>query len=178
MAEIATDLESLKRFVQSFENDNFEIFVRDDEVYTVVNNAHEDPSAHMYNVFTSESGGSVSAIKCTCPHHEHRGADCKHMDAVEDLLETQLEKRQEWMDWQEYQKQHREELLEEHQQKNEGLEAAKKCVEVHKEMKEDAEWDSMEEWRELKEQATKAILSADEWRQMSSEGRARYVAFL
>ncbi|MCO8256859.1 SWIM zinc finger domain-containing protein [Haladaptatus sp. AB618] len=45
------------------------------------NEGHEHPEEHQYTVSIDDVTGELMA--CTCPHHVHRNAFCKHMAAVE-----------------------------------------------------------------------------------------------
>ncbi|WP_435158584.1 hypothetical protein [Haladaptatus sp. DFWS20] len=47
----------------------------------VTNESHENPAAHQYTVSIDDVTKELMA--CTCPHHVHRNAYCKHMAAVE-----------------------------------------------------------------------------------------------
>jgi SWIM zinc finger len=47
----------------------------------VTNEDHENPAARQYTVFIDDVTENLMA--CTCPHHVHRDAFCKHMAAVE-----------------------------------------------------------------------------------------------
>jgi hypothetical protein len=47
----------------------------------VTNESHENPKAHQYTVSIDDVIHELMA--CTCPHHLHRNAYCKHMAAVE-----------------------------------------------------------------------------------------------
>ena len=47
----------------------------------VTNERHETPAAHQYTVSIDDVTNDLMA--CTCPHHVHRNAVCKHMAAVE-----------------------------------------------------------------------------------------------
>ncbi|WP_458188879.1 SWIM zinc finger family protein [Haladaptatus sp. NG-WS-4] len=47
----------------------------------VTNENHENPAAHQYTVSIDDVTENLMA--CTCPHHVHRNAYCKHMAAVE-----------------------------------------------------------------------------------------------
>ncbi|GAA5052392.1 hypothetical protein ACFFQF_24155 [Haladaptatus pallidirubidus] len=47
----------------------------------VTNESHEKPTDHQYIVSTDDVTEKLMA--CTCPHHVHRNAYCKHMAAVE-----------------------------------------------------------------------------------------------
>ena len=47
----------------------------------VTNESHENPADHQYTVSIDDVTGELMA--CTCPHHVHRNAFCKHMAAVE-----------------------------------------------------------------------------------------------
>ncbi|MCO8245424.1 MULTISPECIES: SWIM zinc finger family protein [unclassified Haladaptatus] len=47
----------------------------------VTNESHENPDDHQYVVSIDDVTGELMA--CTCPHHVHRNAFCKHMPAVE-----------------------------------------------------------------------------------------------
>lgn len=137
----------------------------DDEVYRVENRSHEDPSEHTYQVFLQLG----DPVYCECPHHQHRDAECKHMQAVEDKLES----RQEWIDWQACQKQKDEQerkqailqLEERSQQEQAVIDSARSLIE---------EWDALAEAKETRDE----MMTKDKWREMSSEGRRRAVAFL
>ncbi|WP_435158304.1 SWIM zinc finger family protein [Haladaptatus sp. DFWS20] len=43
----------------------------------VTNESHENPAEYQYVVTLD------NVMACTCPHHVHRSAFCKHMAAVE-----------------------------------------------------------------------------------------------
>ncbi|WP_231188298.1 SWIM zinc finger family protein [Haladaptatus sp. DYF46] len=47
----------------------------------VTNESHENPAEHHYVVTLDDVTGD--AMACTCPHHVHRSAFCKHMVGVE-----------------------------------------------------------------------------------------------
>ncbi|MFH5800399.1 SWIM zinc finger family protein [Haladaptatus sp. CMAA 1911] len=47
----------------------------------VTNESHENPAEHQYVVTLDDVTEELMA--CTCPHHVHRNAFCKHMAAVE-----------------------------------------------------------------------------------------------
>ncbi len=47
----------------------------------VTNESHDNPAEHQYVVTLDDVTGE--AMACTCPHHVHRSAFCKHMAAVE-----------------------------------------------------------------------------------------------
>ncbi len=47
----------------------------------VTNESHENPAEHHYVVTLDDVTGD--ALACTCPHHVHRTAFCKHLAAVE-----------------------------------------------------------------------------------------------
>lgn len=46
----------------------------------VTNESHENPADHQYTVSIDDM--TEDAMACTCPHHVHRSAFCKHMAAV------------------------------------------------------------------------------------------------
>jgi hypothetical protein len=46
----------------------------------VTNESHENPADHQYTVSIDDVTKELMA--CTCPHHVHRNAFCKHMAAV------------------------------------------------------------------------------------------------
>jgi len=48
----------------------------------VANRSHNDDSNHTYSVEVNDG----EAVDCSCPHHVHRGATCKHMIAVSNSL--------------------------------------------------------------------------------------------
>ncbi|GAA0236583.1 SWIM zinc finger family protein [Haladaptatus pallidirubidus] len=47
----------------------------------VTNECHDNPADHQYIVTLDDVTEDLMA--CTCPHHVHRNAYCKHMVAVE-----------------------------------------------------------------------------------------------
>ena len=47
----------------------------------VSNESHENPEKYQYTVAIDDVTDELMA--CTCPHHVHRNAFCKHMAAVE-----------------------------------------------------------------------------------------------
>ncbi|WP_227379997.1 SWIM zinc finger family protein [Haladaptatus halobius] len=47
----------------------------------VTNESHDNPTDHQYVVTLDDV--TSEAMACTCPHHVHRDAFCKHMAAVE-----------------------------------------------------------------------------------------------
>ncbi|WP_435158696.1 SWIM zinc finger family protein [Haladaptatus sp. DFWS20] len=47
----------------------------------VTNESHENPEENQYTVSIDDVTEKLMA--CTCPHHVHRNAFCKHMAAVE-----------------------------------------------------------------------------------------------
>ncbi|MFH5801132.1 SWIM zinc finger family protein [Haladaptatus sp. CMAA 1911] len=49
----------------------------------VTNESHENPAEHQYVVTLDDVTEGLMA--CTCPHHVHRNAFCKHMAAVENV---------------------------------------------------------------------------------------------
>ena len=51
----------------------------------VTNESHENPAAHQYTVSIDDVTDELMA--CTCPHHVHRNAFCKHMAAVENATD-------------------------------------------------------------------------------------------
>ena len=51
----------------------------------VTNESHENPAAHQYTVSIDDVTKELMA--CTCPHHVHRNAFCKHMAAVENATD-------------------------------------------------------------------------------------------
>jgi hypothetical protein len=51
----------------------------------VTNESHENPAAHQYTVSIDDVTEELMA--CTCPHHVHRTAFCKHMVAVENATD-------------------------------------------------------------------------------------------
>ncbi|GAA0242569.1 SWIM zinc finger family protein [Haladaptatus pallidirubidus] len=51
----------------------------------VTNQSHEKPVEHQYTV--SIDDGTDDLMTCTCPHHVHRAAYCKHMAAVENATD-------------------------------------------------------------------------------------------
>ncbi|WP_435158865.1 SWIM zinc finger family protein [Haladaptatus sp. DFWS20] len=55
----------------------------------VTNESHDNPANHQYVVTVDDVTNELMA--CTCPHHVHRNAFCKHMAAVENATEGTLE---------------------------------------------------------------------------------------
>ncbi|WP_458190965.1 SWIM zinc finger family protein [Haladaptatus sp. NG-WS-4] len=51
----------------------------------VTNEAHEKSTAHQYTVSIDDVTDELMA--CTCPHHVHRNAYCKHLVAVENATD-------------------------------------------------------------------------------------------
>ena len=51
----------------------------------VTNKSHENPADHQYIVSIDDVTHELMA--CTCPHHVHRNAFCKHMAAVENATD-------------------------------------------------------------------------------------------
>ncbi|SIR99058.1 hypothetical protein SAMN05421858_5041 [Haladaptatus litoreus] len=51
----------------------------------VTNESHENPAEHQYVVSIDDVTEELMA--CTCPHHVHRNAFCKHMAAVENATD-------------------------------------------------------------------------------------------
>ncbi|WP_227377589.1 SWIM zinc finger family protein [Haladaptatus halobius] len=51
----------------------------------VTNEIHDNPEEHQYVVTLDDVTGD--ALACTCPHHVHRDAFCKHMAAVETVAD-------------------------------------------------------------------------------------------
>ncbi|WP_227379993.1 SWIM zinc finger family protein [Haladaptatus halobius] len=47
----------------------------------ITNQSHEHPAEYQYTVSIDDVTKELMA--CTCPHHVHRNAFCKHMAAVE-----------------------------------------------------------------------------------------------
>ncbi|MFB9808010.1 SWIM zinc finger family protein [Haladaptatus pallidirubidus] len=61
--------------------DQFSFDVNAPGLIEVTNESHENPADHQYVVTLDDVTDNVMA--CTCPHHVHRSAFCKHMAAVE-----------------------------------------------------------------------------------------------
>ncbi|WP_266083071.1 SWIM zinc finger family protein [Haladaptatus caseinilyticus] len=53
----------------------------------VTNESHENPEEHQYTVSIDDVTNELMA--CTCPHHVHRNAFCKHMPAVENAIDDE-----------------------------------------------------------------------------------------
>ncbi|GAA0236157.1 SWIM zinc finger family protein [Haladaptatus pallidirubidus] len=51
----------------------------------MTNESYENPAEHQYVVTLDDVTGD--AMACTCPHHVHRSAFCKHMAAVENATD-------------------------------------------------------------------------------------------
>lgn len=51
----------------------------------VTNHSHGNPADHRYVVTLDDV--TDEPVACTCPHHTHRNAFCKHMAAVEDAMD-------------------------------------------------------------------------------------------
>ncbi|WP_435157826.1 SWIM zinc finger family protein [Haladaptatus sp. DFWS20] len=52
----------------------------------VIDESHDKLAAHRYTVSTDDMIKDLMA--CTCPHHVHRNAFCKHMAAVENATDN------------------------------------------------------------------------------------------
>ena len=52
-------------------------------IVDVTNESHENSAEHQYVVSIDDVTQELMA--CTCPHHVHRNAFCKHMTGVEDV---------------------------------------------------------------------------------------------
>ncbi|WP_227380335.1 SWIM zinc finger family protein [Haladaptatus halobius] len=52
----------------------------------VTNESHDNPADHQYVVSIDDVTGELMA--CTCPHHVHRNAYCKHLGAVENATDN------------------------------------------------------------------------------------------
>jgi uncharacterized Zn finger protein len=50
-------------------------------IVEVTNESHDNPAEHQYVISIDDVTKELMA--CTCPHHIHRNAFCKHMAAVE-----------------------------------------------------------------------------------------------
>lgn len=169
----------------------------EDGVYRVENRSHENPVEHTYKVFVGDNG---SAYFCECPDRQYRHNECKHMRAVE----SKLEERQEWRDWQVVQKEREEEEREQalfeaktRMFENGSLERADVAAGivdaiVAASMEQDQDEEAVEETEQddddeesIGSQMAKELLEGDhdlptedEWRKMSSDARAKTVAFL
>lgn len=62
------------------EYEQFEFAVCPDGKHVNIKNVSYKESGHTYTI-TVHDGEPVS---CTCPHHEHRDAFCKHLEATQD----------------------------------------------------------------------------------------------
>ncbi|WP_083252567.1 hypothetical protein [Haladaptatus sp. W1] len=51
----------------------------------VTTESHENPADHQYVVSIDDVTNALMA--CTCPHHVHRNAVCKHMPAVDNTTD-------------------------------------------------------------------------------------------
>ncbi|MFH5802082.1 SWIM zinc finger family protein [Haladaptatus sp. CMAA 1911] len=51
----------------------------------VTNESHENPAEHQYTVSIDDVTHEL--MTCTCPHHVHWNAFCKHMVAVENATD-------------------------------------------------------------------------------------------
>jgi hypothetical protein len=156
-----------------------------DEVYRVQNNSHEDPSEHTYQLFLQDG----EPVHCECPSWEYHEGECKHMQAVEDKLES----RRHWRDWQQVQKEReereRKRAVEARKTDSPSREQVKAGIvdafvaASNEEVEEDDDDESvgsqlaremLDEAKETKEE----MMTEDEWRSMSSEGRSRLAAWL
>ncbi|WP_433631267.1 SWIM zinc finger family protein [Halomicrococcus sp. NG-SE-24] len=75
------DLESDEKARKRGQWDQFSFDVDAPGMVDVTNESYEDPDEHQYTVTLDDVTGD--AMACTCPHHVHRNAHCKHMAAVE-----------------------------------------------------------------------------------------------
>jgi hypothetical protein len=70
-----------KRHKKRAQAEQFSFDVDAPGLIQVTNTSHENPAEHQYVVTLDDVTGD--AMACTCPHHVHRNAFCKHMAAVE-----------------------------------------------------------------------------------------------
>ena len=59
--------------------ERFSMTVCENGYVNVCNRSHNDDKNHTYSVEVNDG----ESVDCSCPHHVHRGATCKHMIAVE-----------------------------------------------------------------------------------------------
>ena len=79
------DRDTAKTAQKRAQADQFAFDVNADELIKVTNESHENPAAHQYTVSIDDV--TEDLIACTCPHHVHRTAFCKHMAAVENATD-------------------------------------------------------------------------------------------
>ncbi|WP_245800241.1 SWIM zinc finger family protein [Haladaptatus litoreus] len=76
-----SELEADETAQKRAQADQFAFDVDAPGLVEVTNESHENPAAHQYVVSIDDVTEELMA--CTCPHHVHRSAYCKHTAAVE-----------------------------------------------------------------------------------------------
>ncbi|EFW92348.1 zinc finger SWIM domain protein [Haladaptatus paucihalophilus DX253] len=80
-----TELESDEKAQKRAQWEQFGFHVEAPGQVEVTNESHDNPADHQYVVTLDDVTGK--AMACTCPHHVHRSAFCKHMTAVENATD-------------------------------------------------------------------------------------------
>jgi hypothetical protein len=76
-----SELEADETAQQRAQAEQFAFDVDAPGLVDVTNQSHENPADHQYIVSINDVTNEL--IACTCPHHIHRTAFCKHMATVE-----------------------------------------------------------------------------------------------
>ena len=76
-----SELEADETAQKRAQTEQFSFDVDAPGLLAVTNESHDKPAAHQYRVSIDDVTEELMA--CTCPHHVHRNAFCKHMAAVE-----------------------------------------------------------------------------------------------
>jgi hypothetical protein len=80
-----TELESDEKAQKRAQWEQFGFCLEAPGQVEVTNESHDNPAEHQYVVTLDDVTGD--AMACTCPHHVHRSAFCKHMTAVENATD-------------------------------------------------------------------------------------------
>ncbi|WP_231188638.1 SWIM zinc finger family protein [Haladaptatus sp. DYF46] len=82
---LSTQLEADETAQNRAQAEQFSFDVDAPGLLTVTNESYENPEDHQYTVSIDDVTEELMA--CTCPHHVHRNAFCKHMAAVENVID-------------------------------------------------------------------------------------------
>ena len=80
-----SELEADETAQKRAQADQFAFDVDAPGLIEVTNERHDKPADHQYMVSIDDVTDELMA--CTCPHHVHRNAFCKHMATVENATE-------------------------------------------------------------------------------------------
>ncbi|WP_231189025.1 SWIM zinc finger family protein [Haladaptatus sp. DYF46] len=82
MRKTTASLEAAETAQKRAQTEQFSFQIEAPGMVEVTNESHDNPTEHRYFVTLDDVTGD--AMACTCPHHVHRSAFCKHMTGVED----------------------------------------------------------------------------------------------